>query len=85
MGVVETGLDTIPERRLDFSRIWEVLSHPSTAFQKIAEVQRSIWQAPMSVLSLTSILSISVGGFFKGTCRIDGYCAIAHGFPILVA
>ncbi|HEY6072286.1 MAG TPA: Yip1 family protein, partial [Anaerolineales bacterium] len=49
-------------------------------FQKIAELQRSVWQAPMLLLSLTTFLSIVVGGYFKARAAMMGTAPLPMNF-----
>ncbi|MBC7878008.1 MAG: YIP1 family protein [Anaerolineales bacterium] len=61
-----------PTRKLDFSRILEVLLHPQRTFSLIAEEAQASWLTPMLVLSVSAFLSILVSGYLTSRAAMMG-------------
>ena len=70
--MTEITLDQRPARRLDFSRVRDILLRPRQAFQEISSEARSTWLTPMLILSLTAALVVFVGGYQKSRAAMMG-------------
>jgi hypothetical protein len=70
--MTEITLDQRPARRLDFSRVRDVLIHPRREFQEITAETRASWLTPMLVLSITAALVVLLGGYQTSRAAISG-------------
>jgi hypothetical protein len=59
-------------RRFDFSRLRDILFHPSSAFQEISSESRATWLTPMLVLTITAIVAVVVAGYLKSHAALMG-------------
>ena len=70
--MTDITLDQRSARRLDFSRVRNVLFRPRQAFQEISAESRSTWLTPMLILSITAALVVFVGGFQRSRAAMMG-------------
>ena len=70
--MTDITLDQRPARRLDFSRVRDVLLRPRQMFQEISAESRATWLTPMLVLSITAALVVFVGGYQKSRAAMMG-------------
>lgn len=70
--MTELTLNQRSARRLDFSRLRDVLFRPRQAFQEISTEARATWLTPMLVLTLTAILVVVAAGFLKTRAAMMG-------------
>ncbi|MCI0555139.1 MAG: YIP1 family protein [Anaerolineae bacterium] len=70
--MTDITLDQRSARRLDFSRVRDVLLRPRQAFQGISSESRATWLTPMLVLSITAALVVFVGGYQKSRAAMMG-------------
>ena len=70
--MTELTLNQRSARRLDFSRLRDILFRPRQAFQEIGGEARATWLTPMLVLTLTALMVIAVAGFLKTRAAMMG-------------
>lgn len=70
--MTDLTLDQRPARRLDFSRVRDLLFHPQHAFQAMTSESRANWLTPMLVLTVTAILVVVVAGYLKTRAAMMG-------------
>jgi hypothetical protein len=70
--MTDITLDQRPARRLDFSRVRDLLFHPRQVFQAMTSEARSTWLTPMLVLTITAILVVVVAGYLKTRAAMMG-------------
>jgi hypothetical protein len=70
--MTDITLDQRPARRLDFSRVRDLLFHPRQVFQAMTSESRSTWLTPMLVLTITAILVVVVAGYLKTRAAMMG-------------
>ena len=61
-----------PVRRVDFSRVRDILFRPRQEFQEMTSESRATWITPMLVLSMTAILVVLVAGYLKSRAALQG-------------
>jgi len=70
--MTDTIIETKPARRLDLTRLFSTLTHPSRSFGEMVAESRSTWWTPMLVLTVTTILVVVVSGYFKSRLAMMG-------------
>ena len=70
--MTDITLDQRPARRLDFSRVRDLLFRPRQVFQTMTSESRATWSTPMLVLTITAILVVLVGGYLKTRAAMMG-------------
>src|SRR5512134_3788761 len=70
--MTDITLDQRPARRLDFSRVRDLLLHPRQVFQAMTSESRATWLTPMLVLTITAILVVVVAGYLKSRSAMMG-------------
>lgn len=70
--MTDITLERQPARRINFSRLFSVLTRPRKAFAEMAAEARSTWLTPMLVLTITGILVVVVSGYLKGRAAMMG-------------
>lgn len=78
--MTEITVEALPARRMDFSRVGEVLLHPLRGMRKVAEADRPTWLTPMLVLSLGVILSTVTSGYLKARAAMLGTAPLPLDF-----
>lgn len=63
---------SVPERRLDFARIFSVLFQPQRTFTEIAGEAKPSWITPMLALSISASLVVFVSGYLKARAAMAG-------------
>lgn len=64
--------ETKLSKKIQFSRILEILLQPKRTLGSIAEEARPSWQTPMLALSLSTILSLVVSGYLNAKAAMLG-------------
>jgi hypothetical protein len=70
--MTDITLDQRPARRLDFSRVRDLLFRPRQVFQAMTSESRATWLTPMLVLTVTAILVVIVVGYLKSRATMMG-------------
>lgn len=70
--MTDITIDKQPARRIDFSRLFAVLRHPTGAFTEMIAEARATWLTPMLVLSLTATLVVLVSGYLRSQSTMMG-------------
>lgn len=65
-------LNQQPARRIDFSRLRDILFRPRHGFQEISTESRSSWLAPMLVLTGMAVLGVIVAGYLNAHAAMMG-------------
>lgn len=70
--MTDITIEKQPARRLDFSRLFPVLRHPTSAFTEMLSEARGTWLTPMLLLTLTTIVVVVVAGYFRSQSSMMG-------------
>ena len=70
--MTDITLDPRPARRLDFSRLRDILLRPRRVFQEMTSESRATWLTPMLVLTVAAILVVVVAGYLKTRAAMMG-------------
>lgn len=70
--MTDITLDQRPARRLDFSRVRDLLFHPRRVFEAMTSESRATWLTPMLILTTTAILVVIVAGYLKTRAAMMG-------------
>jgi len=74
--MADTTFPQQPVRRLNLSRLRDVLFRPRSAFQDLGVEARGTWLTPRLVLTITAILVVLVAGYLKAHAAILGETAL---------
>ena len=78
--MTETAIEPTSVRRFDLGRILAVFLHPRDRFVEVAGIPRAVWQMPMTVLSVTLLLSMLTSGYFKARAALQGTAPLPPDF-----
>jgi hypothetical protein len=78
--MAESNIEAPPVRRLDFSNIAGVLLRPGRGLEPVAKAERPLWNLPMLVLSVTTVLAIVASGYFRARAAMMGTGSLPQDF-----